>query len=82
MDINNATFGFESEWFESITVDSVKQEIESHFERLLARPNLAITVREIGEPPVRCEPFRYRDVPGKALQRVLKLKHIGTFYFC
>jgi hypothetical protein len=70
----------EDEWFENITVSSIKQEIESHFERLLARPDLVISVQETGEDPVRCEPFRYRDIPGKAIQRVLKLKLKGEIY--
>jgi hypothetical protein len=71
---------FEDEWFENVTVGSIKQEIESHFERLLARPNLAITVREVGGEPVLCEPFRYRDVPGQDIQRVLTLEFKGQTY--
>ena len=53
---------------------SIKQEIESHFERLLARPNLIISVREADQEPMRCEPFRYRDIPGTDLQHSLDLK--------
>ncbi len=60
---------FDDEWFENITAGSIKQEIESHFERLLARPNLVITVCEEGEEPIRCEAFRYRDIPGRDIQR-------------
>ena len=71
---------FEEEWFETVTVESIKQEIESHFERLLARPNLIISVTEIGQEPVKCEPFRYRDIPGKAIQRVLELELKGETY--
>jgi hypothetical protein len=72
--------GFEDEWFENISVTSIKQEIESHFERLLARPNLTITVQEVHQEPVRCEPFQYEDVPGKDIQRVLKLRYKGRVY--
>ncbi|MDX1521225.1 MAG: hypothetical protein R3264_06335, partial [Anaerolineae bacterium] len=71
---------FEDEWFENLTVSSVKEEIESHFERLLARPNLTITVREIDQEPVKCEPFRYRDVPGRGLQYNLELEYKGQIY--
>jgi hypothetical protein len=75
-----AIHDFEEEWFENVTVGSIKQEIESHFERLLARPNLTITVREVDQEPLRCEPFRYRDIPGTAIHRVLKLKYKDEFY--
>lgn len=71
---------FDDEWFENITAGSIKQEIESHFERLLARPNLVITVREADEEPVRCKPFRYRDIPGRDIQRTLDVQVNGSQY--
>lgn len=70
----------EDEWFENITVGSIRQEIESHFERLLARPNLTITVSEVGQEPLPCEPFRYRDIPGRDIQHTLDLKYNGVTY--
>ena len=72
--------GLEDEWFENVTVGSIKQEIESHFERLLARPNLTITVGEAGQEPVECEPFRYRDIPGKDIQRTVELSYKDQAY--
>jgi hypothetical protein len=72
--------GFEDEWFENITVDSIKEEIESHFERLLARTKLQITVGEKNKKPVVCKPFRYQDVPGKTIRHKLKLKLNGITY--
>lgn len=71
---------FEEEWFENVTAVSIKEEIESHFERLLARPNLTILVSEAGDAPLRCEPFRYRDLPGQAIQRTLKMEYKGNIY--
>lgn len=71
---------FESEWFENVSAASIKQEIESHFERLLARPNLKITVQEPGEEPLLCEPFRYRDIPGKDIQRTLTVEVNNNSY--
>ena len=71
---------FEDEWFENVSATSIKREIESHFERLLARSKLKITVCEKGEEPLRCEPFRYREVPGRDIQRTLKLKLNGNTY--
>jgi len=65
---------FDEEWFESVTVATIKHEIESHFERLLARPNLTITVQEWGGEPVFCEPFAYEQVPGKDFRRALEIE--------
>lgn len=71
---------FEEEWFENVSGESVKQEVERHFERLLARPNLVITVSQDGEPPVRCEPFDYSQVPGEDFQRTLYVEFGGSLY--
>lgn len=71
---------FDEEWFESVTVATIKQEIESHFERLLARPNLTITVQEWGGQPVRCEPFAYEQIAGKDFQRTLEIELNDALY--
>jgi len=71
---------FEDEWFESVSAASIKREVESHFERLLARSKLEITVCEVGEEPLRCEPFRYQEVPGRVIHRTLKMKLNGDMY--
>ncbi len=65
---------FDEDWFETISVGAIKHEIESHFERLLARPNLTITVQEWGGEPVSCEPFAYEQLPGKDFQRTLEVE--------
>jgi hypothetical protein len=71
---------FDEEWFENISADSIKREIERHFERLLARPNLMITVQEIGESVLRCEPFDYAQVPGEDFDKTLDLELNGRLY--
>lgn len=71
---------FEEEWFELVTIDSIKQEIERHFERLLARPNLFITVQELGGLPVRCEPFDYSLIPGVDFQETVYLDLSGRIF--
>lgn len=43
-----AVTGFEADWFSVVTADSIRAEIEHHFERLIARPNLQISVHETG----------------------------------
>jgi Histidine kinase-, DNA gyrase B-, and HSP90-like ATPase len=65
---------FDEEWFDSVTVATIKHEIESHFERLLARPNLTITVQEWGGEPAFCEPFAYEQIPGKDFRRDLEIE--------
>lgn len=62
------------DWFEEVTGEDVRREIELHFERLLARPNLEVTVQENGNSPLRCQPFDYSSVPGTEFQRKFSLK--------
>jgi hypothetical protein len=71
---------FDEEWFETVAGDSIKHEIESHFERLLARPNLCITVHQDDGPIVKCEPFDYAQVPGEDFERELFIETMGTIY--
>ncbi len=71
---------FDEEWFETVTVATIKQEIESHFERLLARPNLTITVQEWGGEPVHCEPFAYAQITGEDFQRILEIELNGALH--
>ena len=71
---------FDEEWFENVSAESIKREIERHFERLLARPNLAITVREVGGKPMRCEPFDYSQVPSEEFTRTLDLELNGRSF--
>lgn len=71
---------FDEVWFENVSADSIKREIERHFERLLARPNLTITVREVGGLPVRCNPFDYNQVSGEEFTRILDLEINGRSF--
>lgn len=71
---------FEEEWFENVTAYSIKQEVECHFERLLARRNLSISVSQDGRPPVRCEPFDYSQIPGEDFERTLYVEFSGAIY--
>lgn len=71
--------GFDVDWFRGVTAVSLQAEIENHFEQLLTRPNLQITVSEEGEPLV-CRPFDYAAVAGRVLHRELHLEHKGEVY--
>ncbi len=59
-------------WFRGLTSRSMAQEIERHFEALLHRPGLQVTVRDkdgpVGSEHV-CRPFDYSTVPGTAFSR-------------
>lgn len=72
--------GFDRDWFQAVTVDSVKAEIENHFERLLARPDLHITVRAADEAAQLCQPFAYDGIEGTAVQHTLEVVYKETVY--
>ncbi len=71
---------FERDWFSTVSVESIKQEIERHFERLLNRPGLHIQVGETGKTPLVCQAFDYRAVAGLEIQRNLELAYQGETY--
>ncbi len=71
---------FEDEAFRDVTVESVKSEIEHHFERLLARPSLVVTVSEVDGLPSQCEAFDYAQIKGEDFYRTLDLDVDGRIY--
>ena len=71
---------FEHDWFRSVTVDSVQGEIEDHFERLLARPNLAIAIYESGQAAQQCRTVAYEQVEGVDFQRTVQLEYGDEIY--
>jgi hypothetical protein len=71
--------GIDPAWSD-FSIESIKAEIESHFERLVARPGLSITVGAAGETPLRCKPFDYRQVAGESIQQTLYVPHKDETY--
>lgn len=61
------------EWFVGVCAASVQAEIERHFERLLARSSLQVSVAEEGQPAQLCRPFDYTSQEGVLLQRRLEV---------
>jgi hypothetical protein len=72
--------GFDPDAIRELTAEAVRREIQLHFERLLARPNLVIEVAQDDAPPVRCEPFDYDAHPGTPFRRTLTVAHNGISY--
>lgn len=64
---------FIDEWYDELSVETIKAEIEKHFERLLNRPGLSITVQEVAGPVISCTPFDYGLVPGRDFSRTLPI---------
>ncbi len=65
---------FDRDWLGDLSVDSVRAEIEKHFELLLARPNLRITVGEIGGSVETCRSFDYASMDGTDFSRDIVIK--------
>lgn len=71
---------FDEESFRDLTAVTVKREIEHHFERLLARPGLTITVRDQDGLPLRCVPFDYSQVDGEEFALTLNVRLGDALY--
>jgi len=67
------------DWGRDLTAESLAQEIEHHFERLLTRPNLEVRVRAFGQEggddyhteisnEIICAPFDYGTIKGAAFE--------------
>lgn len=71
---------FSQEAFETLNAQTVRKEIELHFERLLARPNLSITVQEGGCEAVECRAFDYEQLLGETVARTINIDFGGQIY--
>jgi hypothetical protein len=71
--------GIDPAWAD-FSAESIKTEIESHFERLIARPNLTISVSNAGEAPLLCQPFDYQQVEGESIRQILQVTHKNETY--
>ncbi len=59
---------FDEDFFEGLTVEAIKEEIEAHFETMLRKKNLIISVGYKDMRPVNCEAFDYNNIPGKPVK--------------
>lgn len=71
---------FDDDASDALRVDLVRQEIERHFERLLARSNLRITVREAGGAEHLCEPFDYAPIASAVFHHQLEVELLGRVH--
>jgi len=64
---------FDESWLEGLNGAETTNEIQYHFDGLLRRKNLTITVIEKGKKPKICKPLRYRSIDGKKLRKRINI---------
>ena len=72
--------GFREGLFSEITAESIKKDVATHFEKLLERKNLNVTIK-INQRIESCLPFDYSQYPGVEIHEeidVLELDKNGT----
>jgi hypothetical protein len=60
---------FDEDFFEGLTVEAIKEEVETHFETMLRKDKLEILVNYKGEKPLTCRAFDYNNLPGKTFDK-------------
>ncbi|MFB3897114.1 MAG: ATP-binding protein [bacterium] len=71
---------FDEDFFDGLTVEIIKEEIETHFETLLRKANLSIQVGYRNDKNLQCEPYAYDRIPGEAFHKKENIKHLGIEY--
>jgi len=64
---------FDKSWTEGFKVTEIQNEIQYHFDGLLRRENLSVTVRSTTTPSVKCGAFDYELIEGEVLRKEIKL---------
>lgn len=62
---------FKKERYKDISVNCLKDEIEKHFENILRRGNLAITIQQNDQTPLTCIPFDYNQYLGTEYSKTI-----------
>ena len=62
---------FKEDMFEEISFDKLKVEIERHFELILFRENLLITLIDVQGTSITCRPFNYSEYSDNPFQKTL-----------
>lgn len=71
-------FDFDKDWWQEITPQELKNEIEKHFEQLLARDQLQIKII-YGKEEEICQPFNYDSFLGTKIEKeISELERRGT----
>ena len=71
---------FDEDYFEGLTAEIIKEEIETHFETLLKKENITIKVGYKGEELLICEAFDYSKIPGKTFRETEKVIYKNSTY--
>lgn len=71
---------FDEDFFEGLTVEAIKEEIETHFETMLNNDEIEILVGYKGEQPLKCQPFDYSNLPGKVFEKLENINWNGENY--
>lgn len=71
---------FDEDFFEGLTVEAIKEDIETHFETMLKKKNLTISVGYKDEKPSICEAFDYGTIPGKAIKATENIAYNDKTY--
>ena len=61
---------FDSDWWNIINKDIIKNEIETHFEQLLRRKNLEINLM-IDKSKIQCRSFNYDNIEGEKIKTTI-----------
>ncbi len=68
---------FDKEMWKVINVQTLKEEIEKHFELILSRKNLTIKLIDADRKEYTCIPFDYETLTGEVYEDYLTDLHVG-----
>jgi len=71
---------FDEDFFEGLTVEAIKEEVETHFETMLRKDEVEILINYKGEKPIMCRPFDYDNLSGKTFEKEENINYNGKNY--
>jgi hypothetical protein len=69
--------GFDTAWADGLDATEIVGEIQHHFDRLLGRKNLNISVQDGSGRVIRCKPFNYKDIKGNKVTETINCGELG-----
>jgi len=72
--------GFDGAWTDGLDIEEIVKEIQYHFDRLLGRKNLNVTVKGPEGEVFRCRPFDYRVIRGNKITEAISCGELGSVH--
>jgi len=69
--------GFDAAWAEGLQTKEILKEIQFHFDRMIRRKNVKISITDSSGKNWKCKPFNYQSIKGNKVTETINCHELG-----